>query len=35
MLGNLERRINRLAPLFVDELIARELDTRPDYFSGK
>ena len=32
---NLERRVNRLAPLFADELIARELEARPDYFSGK
>ncbi|MDS0912248.1 theronine dehydrogenase [Escherichia coli] len=32
---NLERRVNRIAPLFADELIARELETRPDYFRGK
>lgn len=32
---NLERRVNRIAPFFADELIARELETRPDYFRGK
>ncbi|PUF21116.1 hypothetical protein DAX92_28835 [Salmonella enterica subsp. enterica] len=32
---NLERRVNRIAPLFADELIERELETRPDYFRGK
>ncbi|EFR3658188.1 theronine dehydrogenase [Salmonella enterica] len=32
---NLERRVNRIAPLFADELIARELKTRPGYFRGK
>lgn len=32
---NLEERINRKAPLFADELIARELTARPDYFRGK
>ncbi|MFL9197715.1 theronine dehydrogenase [Escherichia coli] len=32
---NLERRCNRIAPLFADELIMRELETRPDYFRGK
>ncbi|MEH4929631.1 theronine dehydrogenase [Enterobacter cloacae] len=32
---NLERRINRTAPLFADELIGRELAARPDYFLGK
>ncbi|HCT6521661.1 TPA: hypothetical protein OT528_004646 [Escherichia coli] len=32
---NLEKRINRHAPLFADELIARELAERPDYFQGK
>lgn len=32
---NLEIRIHRTAPLFADELIARELMARPDYFRGK
>lgn len=32
---NLEKRINRHAPLFADELIARELAERQDYFQGK
>lgn len=32
---NLARRVNRIAPLFADELIERELTVRPDYFSGK
>jgi len=32
---NLEKRINRAAPLFADELIERELTARPDYFKGK
>lgn len=32
---NLERRIEKAAPLFADELIARELAARPDYFDGK
>ena len=32
---NLEKRINRHAPLFTDELIARELAERPDYFQEK
>lgn len=32
---NLERRVMKHAPLFADELIARELEARPDYFSGK
>ncbi|EHF1766717.1 theronine dehydrogenase, partial [Salmonella enterica subsp. enterica serovar Newport] len=32
---NLERRVNRIAPLFADELIERELETRPEYFQGK
>lgn len=32
---NLERRVNRKAPLFADELIERELLARPDYFRGK
>lgn len=32
---NLQRRIAKTAPLFADELIARELVTRPDYFKGK
>ncbi|ECU8764704.1 hypothetical protein CAE43_24400, partial [Salmonella enterica subsp. enterica serovar Onderstepoort] len=32
---NLERRINRIAPLFADELITRELEARPEYFRGK
>lgn len=33
--ANLERRVNRIAPLFADELIERELENRPDYFRGK
>ncbi len=32
---NLERRVAKAAPLFADELIARELENRPDYFKGK
>ncbi len=32
---NLDKRINRHAPLFADELIACELAERPDYFQGK
>ncbi|MGU7802831.1 theronine dehydrogenase, partial [Escherichia coli] len=32
---NLARRVNRIAPLFADELIERELTVRPDYFRGK
>lgn len=32
---NLEKRINRIAPLFADELTERELAARPDYFHGK
>ncbi|WP_336709152.1 MULTISPECIES: theronine dehydrogenase [unclassified Cedecea] len=32
---NLARRVNRIAPLFADELIGRELTARPDYFRGK
>jgi hypothetical protein len=32
---NLARRVNRIAPLFADELIGRELAARPDYFRGK
>ncbi|QIP94480.1 theronine dehydrogenase (plasmid) [Serratia fonticola] len=32
---NLERRVMKAAPLFADELIARELTNRPDYFKGK
>ncbi|HDS6520123.1 TPA: theronine dehydrogenase [Klebsiella oxytoca] len=32
---NLERRVNRMAPMFAEELIARELERRPDYFRGK
>ena len=32
---NLGRRVNRMAPLFAEELIARELEGRPDYFRGK
>lgn len=33
--SNLERRIQKAAPLFADELVARELERRPDYFDGK
>lgn len=32
---NLERRINRTASLFADEMIEREQTARPDYFQGK
>ncbi|RWT91188.1 hypothetical protein [Raoultella ornithinolytica] len=32
---NLAKRVYRTAPLFADELIERELEARPDYFSGK
>ncbi|WON75512.1 hypothetical protein [Serratia sp. UGAL515B_01] len=32
---NLERRGMKVAPLFADELIARELEKRHDYFKGK
>ena len=32
---NLARRVNRIAPLFADELIERELTARPEYFRGK
>lgn len=32
---NLERRVNRIAPLFADEFSEREMDSRPDYFCGK
>ena len=32
---NLQRRVNRIAPLFADELIVRELAARPDYYRGK
>ncbi|MCO5067061.1 MAG: theronine dehydrogenase [Rhizobiaceae bacterium] len=32
---NLERRVRRLAPLFADEFIAREIAARPAYFQGK
>lgn len=32
---NLARRVNRIAPLFADELIGRELAARPDYYRGK
>ncbi|MDO6168680.1 theronine dehydrogenase [Enterobacter hormaechei] len=32
---NMQARINRVAPLFADELIERELAARPDYFHGK
>lgn len=31
---NQERRVNRIAPLFADELIERELTVRPAYFRG-
>ncbi|WP_223540831.1 MULTISPECIES: theronine dehydrogenase [Enterobacter] len=31
---NLERRVNRIARLFADELIERELTARPEYFRG-
>lgn len=32
---NMEKRIRKVAPLFADELIAQELEKRPDYFAGK
>ncbi|EOU2434131.1 hypothetical protein ACNTN3_004429 [Salmonella enterica] len=32
---NLERRVNRIAPLFAGEFIEWELETRPGYFRGK
>uniref|UniRef100_UPI001D0EB0F0 hypothetical protein n=1 Tax=Klebsiella pneumoniae TaxID=573 RepID=UPI001D0EB0F0 len=32
---NMQARINRVAPLFADELIERELAARPAYFNGK
>lgn len=32
---NLERRVNRIAPLFADEFIEREMASRPEYFQGK
>lgn len=32
---NLERRVNRIEPLFADELIAQELETRSEYFRRK
>lgn len=32
---NMQARINRVAPMFADELIERELAARPAYFSGK
>lgn len=32
---NLTARIRKTAPLFADELIARELEARRDYFDGK
>jgi len=31
---NLTARVNRIAPLFADELIERELEARPAYFRG-
>lgn len=34
-LRNLRRRIMKKAPLFADELIARELALRPEYFKGQ
>ena len=32
---NMQARIHRVAPLFADELIERELAARPAYFNGK
>ncbi len=32
---NLARRVEKAAPLFANELIARELEARPDYFASK
>ncbi|ENC4230542.1 theronine dehydrogenase [Salmonella enterica subsp. enterica serovar Bareilly] len=32
---NLKRRVNRIAPLFADEFIEREMISRPEYFQGK
>ncbi|HCR0084105.1 TPA: theronine dehydrogenase [Klebsiella aerogenes] len=34
-LRNLARRVNRIALLFADELIGRELAARPDYYRGR
>lgn len=34
-LRNLRRRILKSAPLFADELIAREMALRPEYFKGR
>ena len=34
-LRNLRRRILKNAPLFAEELIARELALRPEYFKGR
>lgn len=33
--ANMKRRIQQAAPLFADELIARELAERPSYFNGQ
>jgi hypothetical protein len=33
--AQLERRVTRVAPLFSDEFIAREIAARPAYFQGK
>lgn len=32
---NLARRVEKAAPLFAEEFIARELAARPEYFAGK
>ncbi|HBP1103724.1 TPA: theronine dehydrogenase [Pseudomonas aeruginosa] len=31
----LAKRVQKAAPLFADELIARELEQRPEYFKGQ
>lgn len=31
---NLERRLQNAAPLFFEELLARELASKPDYYQG-
>lgn len=33
--ANLQKRVMKAAPLFAEEIIERELSTRPEYFQGK
>lgn len=33
--GNLEKRLQRRAPLFAAELFAREIESRPGYYQGE